>query len=63
MDIMTFRAYKYKMLAGKPKLVQDVVNRRLQLTLDLLDRQTMSIEGLAIIISLAEDEQRIKDET
>lgn len=56
MDIMTFRAYKYKMLAGKPKLVQDVVNRRLQLTLDLLGREAMSVEGLAIIISQAMDE-------
>lgn len=56
MDIMTFRAYKYKMLAGKPKLVQDVVNRRLQLTLDLLGREAMSVEGLAIIISHAMDE-------
>lgn len=56
MDIMTFRAFKYKMLAGKPKLVQDVVNRRLQLTLDLLGREAMSVEGLAIIISQAMDE-------
>ena len=56
MDTMTFRAYKYKMLAGKPKLVQDVVNRRLQLTLDLLGSETMSVEGLAIIISNAMDE-------
>lgn len=56
MDIMTFRAYKYKMLAGKPKLVQDVVNRRLQLTLDLLGREALSVEGLAIIISQAMDE-------
>lgn len=56
MDIMTFRAYKYKMLAGKPKLVQDVVNRRLQLTLDLLGREALSVEGLAIIISQAIDE-------
>ena len=56
MDIMTFRAYKYKMLAGKPKLVQDVVNRRLQMTLDLLGREAMSVEGLAIIISHAMDE-------
>lgn len=56
MDIMTFRAYKYKMLAGKPKSVQDVVNRRLQLTLDLLGREAMSVEGLAIIISQAMDE-------
>lgn len=60
MDIMTFRAFKYKMLAGKPKLVQDVVNRRLQLTLDLLGREAMSVEGLAIIISQAMDEH-IKD--
>ena len=56
MDTMTFRAYKYKMLAGKPKLVQDVVNRRLHLTLDLLGRESMSVEGLALIISHAEDE-------
>ena len=51
MDIMTFRAYKYKMLAGKPKVVQEVSDRRV-----LLGSQTMSIECLALIISHVEVE-------
>ena len=54
MDIMTFRAYKEKMLANKPKLVQEIANRRIQLTLDLLDTETMSVEGLALIIAQTE---------
>ena len=57
MDIMTFRAYKEKMLASKPKLVQEIANRRIQLTLDLLDTETMSVEGLALIISHVDYEQ------
>ena len=51
MDIMTFRAYKYKMLASKPKVVQEVSDRRV-----LLGSQTMSIECLALIISHVEVE-------
>ena len=45
------------MLANKPKLVQEIANRRIQLTLDLLDTETMSVEGLALIISHVDYEQ------
>lgn len=54
MDIMTFRAYKERMLANKPKEVKEEACKRIQLTLDLLDTETMSVEGLAIIIAQTE---------
>ena len=56
MDIMTFRAYKEKMLSTKSKVVQQISNQRIQLTLDLLGTETMSVEGVALIISHVEYE-------
>jgi hypothetical protein len=50
MDIMTFRSYIEKMLRDQPKQVQEIAKYRIQLTLDLLGRETMSVEGLALII-------------
>ena len=56
MDILLFRSHKNKMLSQKSEEVQSEANRRIQLVLDLLGTEVMSVEGLAIIISQVQSE-------
>lgn len=44
------------MLSQKSEEVQSEANRRIQLVLDLLGTEVMSVEGLAIIISQVQSE-------
>lgn len=57
MDLITYRAYVNKMLANEPKQIQNEVHKRIKVTLDILDTETMSIEGVAIIIALTKAEK------
>lgn len=51
MDIMVFRALRTKMLSKQAPAIRDTINHRVNYVLDLLGTETMSIEGLALIIS------------
>ena len=53
MDILTFRSYKTDILKSLTKSQQQLVEYRIQYTLDLLGQETLSREGIAIIASLA----------
>ena len=53
MGILTFRAYKTDILKSLTKPQQQLVEHRIQYTLDLLGQETLSREGIAIIASLA----------
>lgn len=61
MDILLFRSHKNKMLSQKSEEVQSEANRRIQLVLDLLGTEVMSVEGLAIIISQVQSELTTPD--
>lgn len=50
MDIITFRAHKTKMLSKQAPAIRDTINHRIDYVLDLLGTETMSIEGLALIV-------------
>ena len=56
MSILLFRSHKNKMLSQKSQQVQDEANHRIQLVLDLLGTEVMSVEGMAIIISQVQAE-------
>ena len=51
MDIMTFRVHKAKMLDRQAPAIRDTINHRIDYVLDLLGTETMSVEGLALIVS------------
>lgn len=51
MDIATFRAHKTKMLSKQAPAIRDIINHRVNYVLELLGTETMSIEGLALIVS------------
>ena len=59
MSILLFRSHKNKMLSQKSQQVQDEANHRIQLVLDLLGTEVMSVEGMAIIISQVQAELSI----
>ena len=61
MDIMTFRAHKAKMLDRQAPAIRDTINHRIDYVLDLLDTETMSIEGLALIVSQVAFETKTLD--
>lgn len=52
MDIATFRITKARMLEQVPSHFHPMIEERIQLTLDLLDQETMSRETIATIITL-----------
>lgn len=52
MDIITFRAYINDILKNEPPHIVAESKRVIQLTLDLLDQETISREGIAIIVAL-----------
>lgn len=52
LDIPTFRITKARMLEKVPKHFHQAIEDRIQLTLDLLDQETLSREAIAIIISI-----------
>lgn len=51
MDIPTFRNLKLCMLRNQPTEVAIEANHRIDITLELLEAETMSAEALALIIS------------
>ena len=51
MDIMVFRALRTKMLDRQAPAIRDTINHRIDYVLDLLGTETMSVEGLALIVS------------
>lgn len=59
MDLMTYRAYISKMLSNETTEVTDEAIRRMNLTLNLLGSETMSIEGVAIIISMVKSDKEL----
>ena len=61
MDIMTFKAHKAKMLDRQAPAIRDTINHRIDYVLDLLGTETMSIEGLALIISQVSFETKALD--
>ena len=61
MDIMTFRALRAKMLDRQAPAIRDTINHRIDYVLDLLGTETMSIEGLALIISQVSFETKTLD--
>ena len=61
MDIMTFRAHKAKMLDRQAPAIRDTINHRIDYVLDLLGTETMSVEGLALIISQVAFETKTLD--
>ena len=61
MDIATFRAHKTKMLSKQAPAIRDTINHRIDYVLDLLDTETMSIEGLALIVSQVAFETKALD--
>ena len=63
MDIMTFRALRAKMLDRQAPAIRDTINHRIDYVLDLLDTETMSIEGLALIVSQVAFETKSLDQS
>lgn len=63
MDIATFRAHKTKMLSKQEPAIRDTVNHRVNYVLELLGTETMSVEGLALIISQAIFETKSVDQS
>ena len=61
MDIMTFRAHKAKMLNKQAPAIRDTINHRIDYLLDLLGTETMSVEGLALIVSQVAFETKTLD--
>lgn len=61
MDIMTFRAHKAKMLDRQAPVIRDTINHRIDYVLDLLGTETMSAEGLALIVSQVAFETKTLD--
>ena len=61
MDIMTFKAHKAKMLDRQAPAIRDTINHRIDYVLDLLGTETMSIEGLALIVSQVAFETKTLD--
>lgn len=58
MDIALFRAIKARLLRNETESVVLEAERRIQLTLDLLDQETMSKEGIALIITQVKSEDK-----
>lgn len=63
MDIATFRAHKTKMLSKQEPAIRDTINHRVNYVLDLLGTETMSVEGLALIISQVAFETKSLDQS
>ena len=63
MDIATFRAHKTKMLSKQAPAIRDTINHRVNYVLDLLGTETMSVEGLALIISQVTFETKSLDQS
>ena len=63
MDIMTFRALRTKMLDRQAPAIKDTINHRIDYVLDLLGTETMSVEGLALIISQVTFETKSLDQS
>ena len=61
MDIMVFSALRTKMLDRQAPAIRDTINHRIDYVLDLLGTETMSIEGLALIISQVSFETKTLD--
>ena len=61
MDIMVFRALRTKMLDRQAPAIRDTINHRIDYVLDLLGTETMSVEGLALIISQVSFEAKTLD--
>ena len=61
MDIMTFRAHKAKMLNRQAPEIRDTINYRIEYVLDLLGTDTMSVEGLALLVSQVSFETKTLD--
>ena len=51
MDIMTFNITRENLLQNLTPIQADLAKQRIQLVLDLLGTETMSKEGMAIIIT------------
>ena len=51
MDIMTFNIIRENLLQNLTPIQADLAKQRIQLVLDLLGTETMSKEGMAIIIT------------
>lgn len=51
MTIQTFKALLDKLLKNQPSDIETETRRRVQLTIDLLGTETMSEEGMAIILT------------
>lgn len=52
MDLMLFRIYKNKISEKLPAHLRDKFNTRVNNTLTLLDKETISVESLAILAAL-----------
>ena len=63
MDIATFRAHKTKMLNKQEPAIRDTINHRVNYVLELLGTETMSVEGLALIVSQVIFETKILDQS
>ena len=63
MDIATFRAHKTKMLSKQELAIRDTINHRVNYVLELLGTETMSVEGLALIVSQVIFETKILDQS
>lgn len=63
MDIATFRAHKTKMLSKQEPAIRDTINHRVNYVLELLGTETMSVEGLALIVSQVIFETKILDQS
>ena len=61
MDIMVLRALRTKMLDRQAPAIRDTINHRIDYVLDLLGTETMSIEGLALIVSQVSFETKSLD--
>ena len=63
MDIATFRAHKTKMLDKQAPAIRDTINHRIEYVLELLGTETMSVEGLALIVSQVIFETKALDQS
>ena len=63
MDIMVFRALRTKMLDRQAPAIRDTINHRIDYVLDLLGTETMSVEGLALLVSQVAFETKTLDKS
>ena len=61
MGIIAFRAHKAKMLNRQAPEIRDTINYRIEYVLDLLGTDTMSVEGLALLVSQVSFETKTLD--